>query len=181
MYSVTSELLDSWPNGFVCRLMVRMYPAIKHQGTANIPERRRRQRRGDTRMRCSQTASKSFLLDVCASGEINIDKRIVPHRTKGSVMNGILWTGRSELTGMKLASGISLICLSVFLAGCPASNPEPEPGRVATVIIRGSNTIGEELAPRLIGEYKKSHQSASFDLETKGTAYGMGALMADER
>jgi len=95
-------------------------------------------------------------------------------------MNVILWSGRSDLTGMKLASSISLICLSVFLAGCPASDQAPETRREATVIIRGSNTIGEELAPRLINEYKKSHASASFDLETKGTGYGMGALMADQ-
>ena len=45
------------------------------------------------------------------------------------------------------------------------------------IIIRGSNTIGEELAPRLIAEYKKDHANVSFDLEFKGTGYGIGALM----
>ena len=45
------------------------------------------------------------------------------------------------------------------------------------VAIRGSNTIGEELAPRLIAAYKKDHATAIFDLEFKGTAYGFGALM----
>jgi phosphate transport system substrate-binding protein len=45
------------------------------------------------------------------------------------------------------------------------------------IIIRGSNTIGEELAPRLIAEYRKAHATVSFDLEFKGTAYGIGALM----
>jgi phosphate transport system substrate-binding protein len=45
------------------------------------------------------------------------------------------------------------------------------------IVIRGSNTIGEELAPQLIAEYKKSHPGVSFDLESKGTAYGIGALM----
>ena len=95
-------------------------------------------------------------------------------------MKATLCSGRFDLTGMKLANGVSLICLSVFLAGCPASNEAPEPGRVGTVIIRGSNTIGEELAPRLIAEYKKSQPAASFDLETKGTGYGMGALLADQ-
>ncbi|HEY4417268.1 MAG TPA: phosphate ABC transporter substrate-binding protein, partial [Verrucomicrobiae bacterium] len=38
-------------------------------------------------------------------------------------------------------------------------------------------TIGEELAPRLIAEYQKDHKSAAFDLEFKGTAYGLGAVM----
>ena len=45
------------------------------------------------------------------------------------------------------------------------------------VAIRGSNTIGEELAPRLITEYKKDHKDAAFDLEFKGSGYGVGALM----
>jgi phosphate transport system substrate-binding protein len=45
------------------------------------------------------------------------------------------------------------------------------------VVIRGSNTIGEELAPRLITEYKKDHKDAAFDLEFKGSGYGIGALM----
>jgi phosphate transport system substrate-binding protein len=45
------------------------------------------------------------------------------------------------------------------------------------IIIRGSNTIGEELAPRLIADYKKTHPDAAFDLEFKGSSYGIGALM----
>ena len=45
------------------------------------------------------------------------------------------------------------------------------------IVIRGSNTIGEELAPKLIAEYKKSHADAAFDLEFKGSGYGIGALM----
>ena len=45
------------------------------------------------------------------------------------------------------------------------------------VIVRGSNTIGEELAPRLITEYKKTHKEVTFDLEFKGSSYGIGALM----
>ena len=45
------------------------------------------------------------------------------------------------------------------------------------ITIRGSNTIGEELAPRLVAEYKKDHKDAAFDLEFKGSGYGIGALM----
>ena len=45
------------------------------------------------------------------------------------------------------------------------------------IIIRGSNTIGEELAPRLAAEYKKTHADAAFDFEFKGSGYGIGALM----
>src|SRR5258708_4052307 len=75
--------------------------------------------------------------------------------------------------------GFSLFLFGVLIAGCSPSNTEaPVPERTdGKIIIRGSNTIGEELAPRLIAEYKKDHANASFDLEAKGTAYGMGALV----
>ncbi|MCX6894897.1 MAG: phosphate ABC transporter substrate-binding protein [Verrucomicrobia bacterium] len=44
------------------------------------------------------------------------------------------------------------------------------------LVIRGSNTFGEELAPQLANEYKKEHNDVTFDLEFKGTTYGFGAL-----
>jgi len=44
-------------------------------------------------------------------------------------------------------------------------------------VIRGSNTVGEELAPRWIDEFKKGHPDVSFDTEFKGTAYGIGSLI----
>jgi len=47
------------------------------------------------------------------------------------------------------------------------------------VVIRGSNTIGEELAPQLITAYQKDHKDATFDVEFKGTDYGLGALMGN--
>ena len=47
-------------------------------------------------------------------------------------------------------------------------------------MIRGSNTVGEELLPHLITEYKKEHPNAAFDLEFKGTSYGLGAVMAGQ-
>ena len=45
------------------------------------------------------------------------------------------------------------------------------------ITIRGSNTVGEELAPRLIAGFKVAHPNTVFDLEFKGSAYGIGALM----
>jgi phosphate transport system substrate-binding protein len=89
------------------------------------------------------------------------------HRRFGPATTGIL-------------KSVSLILLGVVVAGCPASKQTaetPETAPSGKITIRGSNTIGEELAPRLISEYKKEHPSAGFDLETKGTSYGMGALM----
>lgn len=45
------------------------------------------------------------------------------------------------------------------------------------VLIRGSNTVGEELAPRLISSFRATHPNTTFDLEFKGSAYGIGGLM----
>src|ERR1051325_6720945 len=54
------------------------------------------------------------------------------------------------------------------------------PKQAEEITIRGSNTFGEELAPRLMAEYKKDHPEAAFSLEFKGTSYGLGALMVDK-
>ena len=74
---------------------------------------------------------------------------------------------KPQLTGLLSLTG--LVLLGLFAAGC-------SPEKKEKVIIRGSNTIGEELAPRLIAEYQKDHPGAAFDLEFKGTTYGFGAL-----
>ncbi len=74
---------------------------------------------------------------------------------------------------------VTLILLGV-IAGCSPSAPPPPAAPSASsgkVVIRGSNTVGEELAPALIAAFKKDHPSSAFDLEAKGTSYGMGALM----
>ncbi len=64
-----------------------------------------------------------------------------------------------------------LMLFSLIIAGC--SRPAEK------LVIRGSNTVGEELAPRLIAEFQKEHPEVSFDTEFKGTTYGLGALMVD--
>lgn len=87
------------------------------------------------------------------------------------------------LTGLAFRH-LSLLPLCVLLFGCPASKPGSESGPTpapssnakTTVVIRGSNTIGEELAPRLIAAFKQAHPDVAFDLETKATGYGMAAL-----
>ncbi|HUK83437.1 MAG TPA: phosphate ABC transporter substrate-binding protein [Verrucomicrobiae bacterium] len=77
-------------------------------------------------------------------------------------------------TGMKFVRSICVALLSVVVAGCPSGSTVTE----QKVTIRGSNTVGEELAPRLIALYKKDHPTVEFDVEFKGSSYGMGALMA---
>ena len=68
-----------------------------------------------------------------------------------------------------LLSAGSLVLLSLLAIGCAPEKKEK-------AVIRGSNTIGEELAPRLIADYQKDHPGAAFDVEFKGTSYGFGAL-----
>jgi phosphate transport system substrate-binding protein len=85
-------------------------------------------------------------------------------------MNTTFCNARVAVQNTCLLKAAGLIALAVFLAGCPAA-------KKAKVVIRGSNTFGEELAPRLIAEYGKEHPAVTFDLEFKGTLYGLGALL----
>ena len=63
-----------------------------------------------------------------------------------------------------LLHGLSLVLLSLTLSSCSdKTSVTPVPATTSDkVIIKGSNTIGEELAPRLVAEYKKDHASAGW-------------------
>src|SRR5205085_7040459 len=76
----------------------------------------------------------------------------------------------------------SVILCALLLSACSDNKQPGTPGSRAAgkVIIKGSNTIGEELAPRLIAEYKKEHPDAVFELESKATGYGLAALLAGQ-
>ena len=45
------------------------------------------------------------------------------------------------------------------------------------IIIKGSNTFGEELGPRLIRAYRQVHPGVAIELEAKGSASGFAALL----
>jgi phosphate transport system substrate-binding protein len=70
-----------------------------------------------------------------------------------------------------LRSGLLAFVMAVASCSPPAAEK---------ITIRGSNTFGEELAPKLIAEFKKDHPQVAFDTEFKGTPYGLGALMVDK-
>jgi len=101
-------------------------------------------------------------------------------------MTTTLFTSRAGIRSGRLIQPLSLLATSLLLFGCPASKPTADDANGASntanpassnkVTIRGSNTIGEELAPHLIAEFKKAHPAVTFDLETKATGYGMAAL-----
>lgn len=86
---------------------------------------------------------------------------------------------------IRIVSSLALVAGCLLVTGCPASkqtntDPSTDPASTTktanTVVIRGSNTIGEELAPRLIAEFKKANADVNFDIESKATGYGMAAL-----
>jgi phosphate transport system substrate-binding protein len=87
-------------------------------------------------------------------------------------MNTTFFKEYFELRRLKLVRTASLILIGVVIASCSSKESD-------RIVIRGSNTVGEELAPRLIAEYKKAHPTVKFDLEFKGTTYGLGALMVE--
>jgi phosphate transport system substrate-binding protein len=48
------------------------------------------------------------------------------------------------------------------------------------IVIKGSNTFGEELAPKLIEEFRRVNPGVDIELESKGTASGFSALLAGD-
>jgi phosphate transport system substrate-binding protein len=78
---------------------------------------------------------------------------------------------RSSFNPPIFSGVIACLLAGVLAAGCSG------PKAADKVVIRGSNTVGEELAPGLITEYKKLHPGVVFDLESKGTGYGFGNLI----
>ncbi|HVM60560.1 MAG TPA: phosphate ABC transporter substrate-binding protein [Verrucomicrobiae bacterium] len=84
-----------------------------------------------------------------------------------------------------LLRNVGVTTLIVLMAGCSQDKTDtalerPKPGPNDKIIIRGSNTFGEELGPRLIAAYKKDHPTADFDLIPKATGYGMASLIAGQ-
>jgi len=47
----------------------------------------------------------------------------------------------------------------------------------ARIVIKGSNTFGEELAPKLIAHYREGHPDVTIELEAKGSESGLAALL----
>jgi phosphate transport system substrate-binding protein len=78
---------------------------------------------------------------------------------------------------------LCLLLLGLVCPGCSDKSQAPQTTQTSTkgkIIIKGSNTIGEELGPRLVAEYRKQHPTALVELESKLTGYGLAALIAGE-
>src|SRR5262245_14442195 len=78
---------------------------------------------------------------------------------------------------------LSVLLLCALTTGCPGNKsntetPSSTPSSGNKIVIKGSNTVGEELAPKLIGEYKKAHPDLEVSLETQGSGSGFWGLIA---
>ena len=81
---------------------------------------------------------------------------------------------------LKISITAPLLFAALLLSSCSEKKDSQAPAPIpqGKIVIKGSNTIGEELAPRLIAEYKKDHANIGFELESKATGYGFAALFS---
>jgi phosphate transport system substrate-binding protein len=85
---------------------------------------------------------------------------------------------RSPSESQSLMRWTTLLLLACLTIGCPGNrSTAPAAGKIS---IKGSNTIGEELAPHLIAEYTNTHPAVSIELESKGTGSGFTALFGGQ-
>jgi phosphate transport system substrate-binding protein len=78
---------------------------------------------------------------------------------------------QSAFPGPWLAAVVALLSLAIFCHGAQAQQ---------TLVIRGSNTFGEELAPALVEQFRKEHPNVKVELESKGSSSGFEALLAGQ-
>ena len=75
----------------------------------------------------------------------------------------------SNVLKLQRAVAAAVFGASVFLATAEAQAQE-------RIVIKGSNTFGEELAPALAEGYRKDNPQVAIELESKGSASGFEAL-----
>jgi phosphate transport system substrate-binding protein len=71
-----------------------------------------------------------------------------------------------------VVAALSVVAVALVVTGC-----SPQSSASTKVVVRGSNTVGEELAPQLAAAFAKQRPEVGFDLEFKGTSYGIGSIL----
>ena len=92
-------------------------------------------------------------------------------------MNAKSSNGRSEMKPLNFVTGAALVWFALAMGGCSEKADTPAPLPPNKVVIKGSNTVGEELGPKLIAEYKRDHGDVTVELESQGTGSGFMGLM----
>lgn len=81
----------------------------------------------------------------------------------------------------KLPDMILGTLLAVLVTGCPANHRySPEVIGAAKVVVKGSNTFGDEVAPPLIAAFNKEYPEVKIEVSSKDSASGFAALLAGE-
>ncbi len=83
---------------------------------------------------------------------------------------------RGPIVGNKLI----LLFVALLFSGCSDDKPTIDPSAKGQVAVKGSNTFGEELAPRLMAAYKQTRPNVGIAVESKGSVSGIAALIAGE-
>jgi phosphate transport system substrate-binding protein len=73
---------------------------------------------------------------------------------------------------MKHLFFIAVVCLAV---GCAQ-----QPKVTGKIVIKGSNTFGEELGPHLVEKFRERQPDVIVEIESKGSGSGFAALLAGE-
>jgi len=130
-----------------------------------------------------------FFLDLWAQAkEYRYSDHCISHENGESAMKTTLCQPDFCLKSLKPLKNLGVLLLGVMMASCSPSGTDSgtsvnEADRLVradksgATILSGSNTVGEELAPRLIAEFKKTHPAAVFQTEFKGTGYGVAGLI----
>ncbi len=111
------------------------------------------------------------------------DKILFESFPEQTTQDAMKTNSQNEIPKGRETAIVCLLFISLLLPGCSDKTQTSQPAETSTkgkIVIKGSNTIGEELAPRLIAEFKKDHPAATFELESKATGYGFAALMAGQ-
>lgn len=86
---------------------------------------------------------------------------------------------KSSVSVALLPATFAMAVLAAVMSGCSKDGGTSAPIN-GTVTIKGSNTFGEELAPKLIAAYRQRQPQVTVNLESKGSASGFAALLAGE-
>src|SRR6266700_2141987 len=100
-------------------------------------------------------------------------------RNGESAMKTILCLESSYRKSSNPTKSLGVLLLGMLMASCSPSGTDNgvsvneadklvRTDKSGATILSGSNTVGEELAPRLIAEFKKAHPTAMFQTEFKG-------------
>lgn len=83
-----------------------------------------------------------------------------------------------KLVAVRRSAALALI--AAIATGCPAGKQTPDSSITGRLVLKGSTTFGDELAPRLVTEFRNQRPNVAMEVEFKGSESGFAALLARE-